>query len=63
MEVGEDAADLAELALLQEHGGARLGQLSAQGIELLDAVAIAAHQVAEDPAGGEANGSLQHRAE
>ena len=50
MEVVEGAADLPELALLEEHGGVRLGQLTAKGIELLDALAIAAHQVAEGPA-------------
>jgi len=49
MEVVEDAADLPELALLEEHGGVRLGQLTAKSVELLDVVAIAAYQVAEDP--------------
>ena len=44
-----------ELALLEEHGGVRLGQLTAKSVELLDAVAIAGHQVAEGPAGSEAN--------
>jgi len=43
-----------ELALLEEHGGVRL-QLTAKSVELLDAVAIARHQVAEGPAGSEAN--------
>src|SRR5246127_1450857 len=63
VEVVEGAADLPELALLEEHGGVRLGQLTAKGIELLDALAIAAHQVAEGPAGGEGNGGREHRAE
>ena len=31
VQVVEDAADLPELALLEEHGGVRLGELTAQG--------------------------------
>jgi hypothetical protein len=37
VEVAEDAADLAELALLEQHGGVRLRKLAAQGVELFDA--------------------------
>ena len=59
--VVQDAADFPELALREEDGGVGLGQLAAQRIELLDALALAAGQVADGPAGDEADaGGHQH---
>ena len=46
MEIVEHAADLPELTLLEEQGEVRLRKPLAKGIELFDALAVAAHEVA-----------------
>ena len=50
MSVVHDAAEFAELALLEQHGGVRLRKLATKGIELFGALAVATHQVADGPA-------------
>jgi len=63
VEIVEFAADLSELALLEQQRGVRLGELTARSVELLEPLAVAAHEVPDGPAGGEADESREQGAE
>ena len=63
VEVVENATDLPELALLEEQSGLWLRKLTAKGVELFDALTVAADQVADGPAGDQADAGRHRHAE